>query len=468
MPSTRDKQEFLAAVCSQIRFKGVHKKIASELSDHIEDQTRDYITQGLDEQAAAQKALLQMGDPLEVGTQLDITHRPKPEWSILAIASVLIVLGTAVQYFLTQSNPRIYGSFSYVVLYMLFGLVIFCVTYFGGYTLLARFFKSFYSSLVSVAAFTACFFVLINGRMVNGRSPYIYYLALLYIPAYASIVYGLRKRGYWGIVLSGLAYAIPALLCLATPDFVAFMFLTLPCLIILTVTIAKGEFAVNKKAAFALVYGTGLLVLAAITLVVIAEDGYLFARLLSRVSALSDPNGAGYAFVQIRTAVANALPFGPSPQMEAASLFLVSDYSLTYILYRFGYVPAVAITALFAALVGRMLIAIRKIKNNQAFLVALSVCLALAVQIVFYVLSNFGVIAPVSATLPFLSFGASGFVTNMALLGLLLCVYRRKDLLSEADESRSRESKPQLVSFTEGKLIIDFALGAYKKTQLPK
>lgn len=455
MPSSHDKQEFLAAVCSQIRFKGAHKKIANELSDHIEDQTNQYIALGMDAVTAAFKAVEQMGDPVTVGIELDNTHRPKPEWSILSLGAVLVALGCIIQYMLTQISPDIFGSFSYVMMYMLVGIAVFFVVYFFGCTLIIRLPKALYVVFLAFILLGFLFFT-----PINGSRTYLYYLSLLFIPVFASLVHSMQKRSYWSIVLAGFAYAVPALICLAAPCSVGFFFMTLSCLILLTYAISTGSFAVNKKAAYALLYIPVVLIAIACILYIFDEGGYRVARFF----AVLDPMGAGYAFNQVRAIVASALPFSAAPHSAASNLLLSSDLSLTYILYHFGYIPAITLTLLLAALIGRMFTAVRKIKNRQASFLALSVCVAIAVQSVFYALSNFGVIAPFSAVLPFLSFGAFGFVTNMALLGLLLSVYRKKDLIANAVYAKGTK----LFTLSEGKLIVDFGLGSFKKMELPK
>ena len=72
---------FMDTVCSQIRYKSIHKSISDELTDHICEQKSQYINQGLDEEEAVKKALQQMGDPVQVGKELDKAHRPRTEWS---------------------------------------------------------------------------------------------------------------------------------------------------------------------------------------------------------------------------------------------------------------------------------------------------------------------------------------------------------------------------------------------------
>jgi len=107
-----------------------------------------------------------------------------------------------------------------------------------------------------------------------------------------------------------------------------------------------------------------------------------------------------------------------------------TDLSLTYIIAKLGYIPGVALVSILLIFIARLLISVLKQKNAYGFLISLAACLALAGQIIIYVLTNIGVMQPMSLPLPLISFGAAWFVANMALLGLLLSVHRRTNLVS--------------------------------------
>jgi cell division protein FtsW (lipid II flippase) len=93
--------------------------------------------------------------------------------------------------------------------------------------------------------------------------------------------------------------------------------------------------------------------------------------------------------------------------------------------------PGLAVIVILLILISRMFSSVLKQIHIPAFLVALATCLAIAGQIVLYVLTNLGVFVPMSFNLPFLSYGAYAFIINMALMGLLLSVYRRKNVVAD-------------------------------------
>jgi len=92
-------------------------------------------------------------------------------------------------------------------------------------------------------------------------------------------------------------------------------------------------------------------------------------------------------------------------------------------------------------------------------LLSLSCCVAITGQIVFYMLSNTGVIV-MDGILPFVSYGGTGFAVNMMLTGLLLSAYRRTNLVKDVLKSGACIS--QIFTLADGKLIIDLGIKKQK------
>jgi len=118
MSSVNEKKNFCKAgeyvkkVCEQIRWQKAHKVIAEELLDHIQDQKEAFIRRGQKEEEAEQNAVLEMGDAVTVGLQMDQTHRPKPDWGIIIIMSICIIMGLIIQ-FITSHCSGLDSGYAY-------------------------------------------------------------------------------------------------------------------------------------------------------------------------------------------------------------------------------------------------------------------------------------------------------------------------------------------------------------------
>ena len=90
-------ERFLDDVKEQIRWKQARKGLEVELRTHLLDQRDALIAQGMEEDAAAAESVRQMGDPVEVGIQLDRAHRPKPQWELLTLVGIILCAGLIIQ-----------------------------------------------------------------------------------------------------------------------------------------------------------------------------------------------------------------------------------------------------------------------------------------------------------------------------------------------------------------------------------
>ena len=87
---------YLEKVINQVRYTKIRNELSHELENHILDQKDAYIAQVEDEETAVEKSILQMGDPVMVGTELDRAHRPRIEWSIVILTLILLLTGTII------------------------------------------------------------------------------------------------------------------------------------------------------------------------------------------------------------------------------------------------------------------------------------------------------------------------------------------------------------------------------------
>ena len=70
--------QWLDAAVAKIRFGPDRREVRAELSAHLEDKALDFqrIFPGLTENEARERAVSEMGDPMEIGKELAKVHRP--------------------------------------------------------------------------------------------------------------------------------------------------------------------------------------------------------------------------------------------------------------------------------------------------------------------------------------------------------------------------------------------------------
>lgn len=113
MPS-HDADSFLKEVCKQIKYKKAHTDISEELRNHIQDRIYDYIDSGMDEKTAAEKAVEAMGDPIEIGKELNRLHKPYLGWALSIVNTLIIILGFFTAFMIIPSIFSLFEPFGVI------------------------------------------------------------------------------------------------------------------------------------------------------------------------------------------------------------------------------------------------------------------------------------------------------------------------------------------------------------------
>nr|WP_315023196.1 permease prefix domain 1-containing protein [uncultured Aminipila sp.] len=450
MPQCNEEQnfgkagEYVKKVCEQIRWERAHKVISEELLNHIEDQKEAYIKKGQREQEAERNAILEMGDAVTVGQQLDRTHRPKPEWGTIVILCICLILGAFIQFIISYysgMNGENYDSaFKDYLVSVPFGLAAFLFVYFTDFTLIIRSPIFFYFSILAASGG-----IIINSTARFGTYGHIICTAMLLCPMYAAIVYNYRNSGYGGIIRSGIIAVLTLGVFAYGGGYMACFLFAISGLIILTTAISKGWFSVKKWKAFLLVYVPALSVLMYTLLAIQAHISLRGRGIILPISSLIHQQDSPdfYVLMVLKQYLQNlklwgegmpAFPNSLSPStIEKILPCWGSDYSLVYIAYKFGYVCAAILIAMLAFLLIRMLVITLRQTSELGFIVCLSVTIELFIQSAFYISSNLGVMTAVVGPLPFITYEEKSFIVNMYLMGLFLSAYRNKSIVSDKD-----------------------------------
>ena len=105
-----------------------------------------------------------------------------------------------------------------------------------------------------------------------------------------------------------------------------------------------------------------------------------------------------------------------------------SDYVLQYVFHTYGIFAVTGICCILAILLLAILSIVIKQKNQLGFLMGCAADIVFLVNILLNILENMEIIPPVNTVLPFFSTGGSNLIVFYALLGLVLNIYRYKDI----------------------------------------
>jgi rod shape determining protein RodA len=174
-----------------------------------------------------------------------------------------------------------------------------------------------------------------------------------------------------------------------------------------------------------LLVGAALLPLAASRL-----QGYQRSRLITFLNPGADPQGAGYNILQAKIAVGSGGFFGKGflTGTQGQLGFVpsrVTDFIFAIFSEEWGFIGAAVLLTIFFVLLLRLLRAAHLARDSFGALLAFGVATMIAFQLVVNVGMNLGIMPVVGIPLPFISYGGSSMLTNMAAIGMVQSVLIR-------------------------------------------
>ena len=434
--------EYIDSICQQIRWKRAQPRISNEMRDHIEDGRDVYIKQGLDEQEATEKAIIDTGDAVELGTQFDRIHRPKPQWGMLIAIECLVAFGLLVSVFVFGNDVNEHNRLSFAII----GILIMYATHFADFTLLGKRPLLTYWG-IALAVIIGIFLLPIN-QMSLARTQSV---TLILPLAFAALIFWARNKGYRGLVSCGLGYGLLCFIALLLSA-AGFFHFVLIGVILLLAAIWRGWFGVRR------LYGSLMVCVPFVLCIFIgltAVQGWLSVRLMTVFNPNLDPLGFGFVGIQARQMLSGAELFGEGAT-DGVYLWpgiMSSDLLLTALISLWGWIPFAAIMGVLAIFIAFGLTRCFRQRSGLGFLVSLAVMLTFSVQTVMYVIYNLGFLF-VQISLPLISFGNTAMVVNLALLGFMLSVFRSGHVAVEDNAVYGNKADDSMIKWESGKLII--------------
>lgn len=438
-------ETYLEKLLSQIRCKKARPYIAEEIRDHIESQIADNLSEGMSYEEAEKNAVTDMGDPVEVGISLDRIHKPKIAWKLLVIVGILSLLGILIQQSILRQpgfqeletwRQEVYrytteGFVSCIVI----GFLLMCVIYFLDYTLIAKYSRFIGGVILILGGLRLAGF---GGLDVNGIRNWIGFgwfrisvtsLMMFYVPIYGAILYKYRDGGVFALCKATLWLILPVFITSRLPSLGVAVIMMVSMLMELTVAAWKGWFKLPVKKT---IIGMWLFFTAAPALLLTVKYAfhmlvsYQEARIRSYFTASGDSN---YMTSMLHKFNENILLWGNSGKDVIGGLpEFNQDYIFSYILNSYGLLAGIFVAALLAALVVFMFGTSVRQKNELGTVMGFGCGMIILLNVFLNFAGIFGWLPLTSTFLPFLSYGRNNILLCYALVGIILSIYRYKDV----------------------------------------
>lgn len=153
--------------------------------------------------------------------------------------------------------------------------------------------------------------------------------------------------------------------------------------------------------------------------------GYQQQRILNFLGLVSDPHGVGYQIIQSKVAIGSGglLGKGLLQGSQTQLRFLPAqhtDFIFSVIAEEWGFIGSILLLAAFYLFLWRGVKIASATEHGFASLVAIGLVTIFSFQIIVNVGMTIGIMPVTGVPLPFISYGGSAMLTNMAMAGLIL------------------------------------------------
>ncbi|MCM3693630.1 FtsW/RodA/SpoVE family cell cycle protein [Neobacillus niacini] len=408
--------------------------VAKELNYHLKEAKNTWMEKGLSESEAEEKAVEQMGSPTKLGIQMNKLHRPKVDWWLVFLVAAAMGLSFLPMFSLGYMND------SHFIIYKILIVVLGVTATVGVMLVDYRKWRSlgwlFYTIGILLLVFLAFFSnTMINGLKLIKLGP-ITIESLMALPffylAWASF-FNNEKFRIWQFLLLFLS---PILLFLALPSISTIYLYS----VMVFVMLWWSKF--SKKVKWIISTGTFSSIILTCIIVWPFIKPYQLERLLVFIEPEKYSDGAGFMILKSQELMANAGWFGwfsgfGQPRIKEFIPEAHTNFVFVSFTYSYGWLFGVLLVVILSLFAVRMIAIHPKIKDSYGKLLLIGGAALYGIQLISNIGMVLGFFPLTSMSLPFISYGLMPTLLNAILIGVVLSVYRRKDLVFSKGRSNN-------------------------------
>lgn len=431
-------EEYLNNLLDQIRCRKAHAAIREELESHISDQIEDNMKAGMTREEAEKAAVCDMGDPVTTGISLDQIHRPKMARQIIVLMAVIMFAGVLIHWMMGAPVACMQTISGFCLMFFICHL---------DYTRIAAIAKVIAAGIILVGIYALFFGVRFGGNIWVASLLWLrismFSFLMLYVPVYGAILYSYYGEGYKGLVKAALWAVPPLFIALMMSSLTLFLILSVCMVSLLVLAVVKKWFQVKQKR---VVIGAAILVLAITGILQIANAPYQMDRIRNFLAGDVESN---YVTKVLKNCFSGSILIGKGVEELKTTL---PDYNnsfiLAYLTGTYGYIICAAVCAVLVLLIVAIFSIVFRQKNQLGMMMGFGSGMILFTNIAINLLENFGILPTSQTFLPFFSKGGSCMYVCYILMGVILSVYRYKDVYSvhlPKRKGRARLPKVRLI-----------------------
>nr|RNG46590.1 FtsW/RodA/SpoVE family cell cycle protein [Bacillus thuringiensis] len=409
--NTKRGVRFLKEVTNHIKSKEAKDLVATELDFHLKQTKNMWIEKGLSEEVAEDKAVEQMGSPIKLGQELNKLHKPKVDWFLIGLLVAAMGLGFLPVIALGHADLLMNK-----VIFVILGVTTAIGMMLFDYRKLERLGWLFYTIGVLILLMIKCF----PTASLNGEP--LLKIGSVIIDCLMTIPFFFLG---WASFFNNSRLKFIHLLMLYL--FSLYLFLTtstlLPLFIYITMVFVMLWWSkLGKKTAWLIT------ILPIVPLIIrdllswSAVKEYRMARILGMLNPEHD-----LWYLRLKEAMSSAGWFGTYENIKSIRA-AHTDFVFASLTYYYGYVLALVLVVILSLFAVRIMNIAYKINDGYGKLLLVGGVTLFVIHFICNVGMTLGILPRVSISLPFISYGLIPTLFHAFIMGIVLSVYRRKDI----------------------------------------
>ncbi|EHD5644151.1 FtsW/RodA/SpoVE family cell cycle protein [Listeria monocytogenes] len=404
-------EEYLGKVIAKVKSKQAHSMIKKELNNHLEELSDSFQKRGLSLEDADKKAMQEMGDPSAVGKNMNQLHKPRMDWLLIALFILLAGIG-----FLPLMSDVVSPNSFFIkkqIVWLALAILALIGFLFFDYRKLKNLWMYFYAAalilffisfLVGVSLTGGGRWVSLGGIMIDSPAISLFLFFLAWAGIFTKVT---DFKGWKKLVMLLILFWAPVISYTMINRLVFSIIYFLCVLVISIFYYRRNQFAIKVALGNLLV---GIIFIS--TMILKFSSSYLSDNLISVKAILSQ---AGW--------------FGKGLHNNLTIPEAHTDFVFPFLVYSFGWVFGIFLCLLLLVFIIRISLNAFKTKDLFGRLLTIGGAVLFTVPAFWNILMGLGIVPIMVVPLPFISYGGSMLLVYAALLGLILNVYRRKDIV---------------------------------------
>ncbi|PRT04226.1 cell division protein FtsW [Bacillus thuringiensis] len=404
-------ERFLKEVTNHIKSKEAKNLVATELDFHLKQAKNMWMDKGLSEEVAEDKAVEQMGSPIKLGRELNKLHKPKVDWFLIGL--LVAAMGLGFLPIITFGHADLFMN---KVIFVILGVVTAMGMMLLDYRRLEKLGWLFYTIGVLILLMIKCFPTdYVIGEAIIKIGP-IKIDCLMTMPffflAWASFFNNSRLKFMHLLMLYVFSLYLFSTTSILLPIFI---YITMVFVMIWWSKLGKN---------------TAWLITILPILPFIVRDlfswsavkEYRIARILGFINPAHDQWD-----LRLQEAMSSAGWFGTYGNIKSIRA-AHTDFVFASLTYYYGYVLALVLVVILSLFAVRIMNIAYKINDGYGKLLLVGGVTLFIIHFICNVGMTLGILPRVSISLPFISYGLIPTLFHAFIMGIVLSVYRRKDI----------------------------------------